>query len=172
MFPDNGYNIPLTAKADCTALNGMDVRSFKRLSFTIPDRPGGNGKSIMQAQLTTATDVLPRKPPSFRPVRHVEHLDHAIAAHGKIIYLLTGRSGKLRDDDQNSAADKLPSSTSICSTASRATNIGELPETLWRQWNHIHAFGPAAPCALPSISMPSREPSSWIAARRILSPIS
>lgn len=43
----------------------------------------------MQAQLTPLR-IFFRDTPIIPSVRHVEHLDQAIAAHGKIIYLLTG----------------------------------------------------------------------------------
>ncbi len=43
----------------------------------------------MQARLTPLRTFF-RETPIIPSVRHVEHLDQAIAAHGKIIYLLTG----------------------------------------------------------------------------------
>jgi glycerol uptake operon antiterminator len=43
----------------------------------------------MQAKLTPLRMFF-RETPIIPSVRHVEHLDQAIAAHGKIIYLLTG----------------------------------------------------------------------------------
>lgn len=43
----------------------------------------------MQAQLTPLRTFF-RETPIIPSVRHQEHLDQAIAAHGKIIYLLTG----------------------------------------------------------------------------------
>ena len=50
-----------------------------------------------------------RETPIIPSVRHIEHLDQAIAAHGKIIYLLTGDQENCETMIQKIlAADKLP----------------------------------------------------------------
>jgi glycerol uptake operon antiterminator len=62
----------------------------------------------MQAPLTPLRMFF-RETPIIPSVRHVEHLDQAIVAHGKIVYLLTGDlencEGMIR---RILAADKLP----------------------------------------------------------------
>ena len=50
-----------------------------------------------------------RETPIIPSVRHVEHLDQAITAHGKIVYLLTGDLENCQEMIQKIlAADKLP----------------------------------------------------------------
>jgi glycerol uptake operon antiterminator len=70
--------------------------------------PEGEQRITMQAPLTPLRMFF-RETPIIPSVRHVEHLDQAIVAHGKIVYLLTGDlencEGMIR---RILAADKLP----------------------------------------------------------------
>ena len=62
----------------------------------------------MQAPLTPLRMIF-RETPIIPSVRHVENLDQAIAAHGKIVYLLTGDLDNCGEMIQKIlAADKLP----------------------------------------------------------------
>ena len=62
----------------------------------------------MQEPLTPLREFF-RETPIIPSVRHVENLDQAIAAHGKIVYLLTGDLDNCESMIQKIlAADKLP----------------------------------------------------------------
>jgi glycerol-3-phosphate responsive antiterminator len=80
-----------------------------------------------------------RETPIIPAVRNPEHLDQAIAAHGKIIYLLSGDPENCETMIQKIlASGELPILKLDLPNAFSRQVCRKLPETLWRARNHLY----------------------------------
>jgi len=85
----NAYNQLLGEETDRSRPPGIDLRGVHILISHHSWNLKVSVKGIMQTQLTPLRMFF-RDTPIIPSVRNIDYLDQAIAAHGKMVYLLTG----------------------------------------------------------------------------------